>query len=372
MKIKLLFLLAIAFVTVFFVQCKENDPSPDSKFDKAGMLRNIGENVIIPAYSDLKISVDSLHYISNLFIASTSPENLLHLQQAFQKAYLNFQSVSVFEFGPADLELIRPNFNTFPCDTSEINSKIQAGNFTLSTIADLDVKGFPGLDYLLFGSSHNNQVVISKFTTDVNAEKRKSYLTALIKELKNKADIVNSAWSPTGGNYITTFKNNTGTDVGSSLGLLVNQLNFDYETLKNFKIGIPLGKKSLGTTFPSKVEAFYSQSSIELAKQHLKAIENLYLGRSKQGSDGLGLDDYLLHNQSQYNGSSLSDAIKSQLSKAYSKLNLIPDPLSETIINNPGVVDSAYNELQKLVVFFKTDMPSALGVLITYQDNDGD
>jgi len=41
-------------------------------------------------------------------------------------------------------------------------------------------------------------------------------------------------------------------------------------------------------------------------------------------------------------------------------------------LTNPSVVDAAYVELQKQVVLFKTDMPSSLGVLITYQDNDGD
>ena len=46
--------------------------------------------------------------------------------------------------------------------------------------------------------------------------------------------------------------------------------------------------------------------------------------------------------------------------------------MSENIINNQTQVEAAYAELQKLIVLFKVDMPSRLGVLITYQDNDGD
>ena len=35
-------------------------------------------------------------------------------------------------------------------------------------------------------------------------------------------------------------------------------------------------------------------------------------------------------------------------------------------------VEAAYNEIQKLVILLKTDMASALSILITYTDADGD
>ena len=50
----------------------------------------------------------------------------------------------------------------------------------------------------------------------------------------------------------------------------------------------------------------------------------------------------------------------------------MPDPFSETIINDPVSVNELYIEMLKQVVSLKTDMPSAMGILISYQDNDGD
>jgi hypothetical protein len=41
-------------------------------------------------------------------------------------------------------------------------------------------------------------------------------------------------------------------------------------------------------------------------------------------------------------------------------------------MNNKDALLNSYEELQKLVPFIKVDMTSGLGVLITYQDNDGD
>ena len=48
------------------------------------------------------------------------------------------------------------------------------------------------------------------------------------------------------------------------------------------------------------------------------------------------------------------------------------DPLSSEIMNNKPAVNECYSKMQQLVPYTKVDMTSALGVLITYQDNDGD
>ena len=154
--------------------------------------------------------------------------------------------------------------------------------------------------------------------------------------------------------------------------MLVNQLNYDLELLKNAKIGIPLGKQSLGIPQPLKVESLYATQSLQLAMQNLISIENIYLGRNTAGSDGLGFDDYLSHLGVQYGSGSLNDAIKNKMISAKNKLALIPSALSDAVVTNTAIVDAAYVELQQLVILLKVDMPSSLGVSITYVDADGD
>ena len=358
-----------------FISCKkdkQDDPTPASEFDRKAMLENIGNNIIIPAYLVLKNEAEQMDSAMSKFITSPDLTNLVALQNAYKKACLSWQNASTFEFGPAEQLLLRTNTNTFPTDTAQIAYNISSGTYDLAAISNIDAKGFPGMDYLLFGIGTDDNAILNKYVSDVNAGKRKTYLQDITNEITTNIASVYNSWIAGGGNYINTFINNAGTDVGSSLGMLVNQLNYDFEILKNYKIGIPLGKKTLGTPLPEKVEAYYSENAVQFAVEHLKAIENIYLGRSKQGIDGSGLDDYLIHLKSQYHGGLLSDAIKAQLTTAINKVQSIPDPLSQTIINNASVVDAAYIEIQKQVVLFKTDMPSALGILITYQDNDGD
>lgn len=370
-----LFLLLLIPILVWIVACGDNDdnkPTPMPSFDRKVMLENIGNNIIIPNYHALQNKVTALDMAWSAFSSNTNTTNLIILRDTLKETFRAWQLCSVFEFGPAENELLRSNLNIFPTDTSQIHSNIEAGSYDLSSVSNIDAKGFPALDYLFFGLGDNVNDILVKYTTDTNAPKRKAYVSALVSEIKSKVSNTYNAWLSTGGNYISTFSNNTGTDIGSSIGNLVNQLNYDLETIKNAKLGIPLGKKTLGTPLPEKTEAYYSEISSELMLKNYQTIENIFLGKGASGNDGSGLDDYLTYLNAQYNGGSLTDAIKAQFSTTKNKLQLLADPLSATIINDPAAADNAYTEIQKTVVLLKVDMTSAMGVLITYQDNDGD
>jgi uncharacterized protein len=81
---------------------------------------------------------------------------------------------------------------------------------------------------------------------------------------------------------------------------------------------------------------------------------------------------YLTNAKATYNGGPLSDTITAAFASDITALQAVPDPLSQTIQTNPASAQAAFAASQKLVALLKTDMPSSLGVLITYGDNDGD
>jgi predicted lipoprotein len=356
---------------------KKNKDTPgvdDSGFDRVGMLSNVGNHIIIPGYQNLVNAVDKLDSAITAFNAVPDNTNLINLQNIFKDVYRAWQYCSVFEIGPAETEYLRINCNTFPIDSNRINLNIANGTYNLGAAGNLAAKGFPGIDYLLFGTGPNNDVILYRYTTGAGATNRKKYLKDICAEIKTQTTNVLNGWLPGGGtNYLNTFLDAAGTDIGSSTGQLVNQLNLDYEVLKNAKIGIPLGKFSGGTLLPEEVEAYYSGISSELILIHLKAIEDIYLGKSSISGNGLGFDDYLIQLDAKASdGTPLNTAIKNQFVLAISKCQSLPDPLSSTVQNNTALVDDAYQEVQKLLVLLKNDMPSAMGVLITYEDTDGD
>ncbi|MEO8761646.1 MAG: imelysin family protein [Bacteroidia bacterium] len=338
-------------------------------FDRKGMLTNLANNLIIPSYQALNTTVITLDSSVTVFNTSQNITTLANLQAAFKNAYLAWQSCSAFEVGPADQLSLNVAVNTFPTDTHQISTNINSGSYNLAGLVNQPARGFPAIDYLLFGIGADANAILAEYTTDSKAAGRKQYLAALSADIKTNIQTVLSAWQ---SGYTNTFVNATGSDVGSSLGLLMNSLDYDLEILKNDELGIPLGKHSMGNILPNEVEAYYSGISVQLAVQQLKIIQNIYLGKSIQGSDGLGLDDYLVALNAQYNNGSLNDAIKAQFNTAITDLGNVPDPLSNTIITNATPANKAYVDIQKLVVLMKTDMPSATGILITFVDNDGD
>lgn len=350
----------------------DEEETPTPEFDRSAMLQNYANNVILPNYERMSLSLDSLSDLKDAFIASPSQLNLDHLRTGLKNSWINWMYCSSFEFGPAASVLLRQSLNTFPADTAQINLNIQTGTYTFGTAANIDAAGFPALDFLLFGTGLNDAQILDAFTIDVDAANRKQYLNDVLENVETNLDDVYTTWTSTGGNYISTFKNATGTDVGSSTGMLVNDLNFDYENLKNFRIGIPLGKQTLDIPLPEKVEVLYGKYSSELSRHFIRNIENIYLGRSRSGNDGQGLDDYLVYINANYNGGSLNDAIKTRLTEVKNALDVMPNDLGDAVVNNAVPVNDAYLKMVQLLVLLKTDMPSALGILITYQDNDGD
>jgi uncharacterized protein len=363
-------LITIFIVALSLVYCKPKKKSeelePADTYDKQALLVNLADNVILPAYTNFKTSLDSLTLAYNDFKTSGTQIDFQNLKQKFNVAYLKYQFISPFEFGPAENVIVRMNFNVFPTDSVQIRSNINTLSYDLNAANNLDAKGFPALDFLFYGNNQTEASCMAQFTSSANT---RQYVTDLLNDMSAKLNSVISTWN---SSYRNTFVNSLSTDVGSSIGFLVNQLNYELDYLKNAKIGIPLGKKSLGIPYPDKCEAYYGGQSLQYISQSLLAIENIYLGRSAAGNNGEGFDNYLDHLGAQYNGGPLNDAINNQFAVAKAKINAIANPLSAQVTSNPAVVDAAYVELVKLLVLLKTDMPSNLGVIITYQDGDGD
>lgn len=358
------------FFTALNVGCKKDeDDQPEpivDNFDRTSLLTNFADSIIIPNFILLDAKLDSLTAHTTSFNASPDLSGLIALRSSFQDAYFAYQSVSIFEFGPSETEVYRTNCNTFPTDTTQINLNITNGTWNFALASNIDAKGYPAIDYLLYGRNVSDATIVSYFMSSSN---RRTYLADLVSQLSAHTNNVLNSWL---SGYRATFIASNGNSIGSSLGYLVNQLNYDLELIKNGKVGIPLGKLSLGVPYPEKCENYFSGQSVWLASAALNNIENCYLGRSANGNNGSGFDDYLDHLGAQYQSGTLNSAIQSHFTDAKTKLQLVPDPLSVQVTSNPAVVDTAYAAVKRLLVLLKTDMPSNLGIVITYQDTDGD
>lgn len=322
---------------------------------KTDMLTNYADNIIIPAYTDLQSKLGALDISLNTFITTPSIATQAELKTTFRTAYLSYEKVSVAYFGPAAALLLNNYVNTFPAAVSSIEAGIQSGNynFTLPVFSD-SIQGFPALDYLLFSTD-----AVQKFA-DVNAANRKKYAQDVMARMKLLVGNTVTQW---GGTYRTTFVTSLKTNVGSSIGNMVNQFAFEMDALKGPRIGWPFGKQSNGIVFADKCEGYYSAITGELALANLSSLKNYYTGGA-----GKGIDDYLILLKKEQ----LNNDVLAQFEVAITALKAIPAPMSAAFAGNAPLVEAAYKEVQKLLTLIKTDVASATAVQITYMDNDGD
>ena len=341
-------LLAALFLGAAFSCKKTPDPTPE--FDKASLLTNLADNVIVPAIDDFASKTETLEADYQNFQQDRSAANLETVRQSWKEAYISWQTVKIFDFGPFRSYALKGAIGTFPTDTTKIENNIAAGSYNLGTVDNTDAIGLPSLDFLLY---RNN--ALSYFIDDVYAQ----YALDVIQKMKSEIQAVKTQWTT----YRSTFIASTGTETTSAFSELVNEFNRDYELGKNAKVGIPIGKQSLGIQLPEYIEARYSGISFDLLKANMMALKSVYTGAS-----GVGFDDYLVHLER----SDLNNTINANFNDIIATINGFSGTLEQEMQSNVSGLDNLYNELQAQVVYLKTDMTSAFGILITYQDNDGD
>ena len=352
-----LFLLAAG---TLFHACSGNDgpgdPDPVSNDAfKTGMLTNYAENIVIPGYADLDAKLNALETPLDAFLDKPTAATLEAVRPAYRAAYLSYQNVSVAYFGPASALLLNNYLNTFPAVPAKIEKAIGAGtyNFELPVVND-SIQGFPALDYLLFAPNS-----VEKFA-GANAAARKKYVRDVLARMQSLVGNAASQWN---GPYKTTFTTSLKTDVGSSIGFLVNQLAFEMDRMKGPRIGWPFGKRSNGIVFADKSEGYFSGLTRELAVANLTSLKRYF-----SGGKGDGIADYLALLKKE----TLANQVLAQFDVAIAALEAIPQPMTDSFSKNPTQVEEAYRQVQKLLTMLKTDVASATSVQITYQDNDGD
>lgn len=361
-RINFLFLL-VFLAGLALSSCKDPNQIQDN-FDRESMVINFADNIILPNYSRLQSSLADFEASIDLLNANPSQILLDSTRAKWLRACIDWQHCKVFELGPASDIAFRNSMNTYPVDTALIMSNINSGSYNLGTIGNIQAIGFQAYDFLLFYG--NDADILNTISTSANF---RQYLVDLADKMTTDLNYVIDAWNNT---YRASYIASTGKASGSSTNDTYNEFVYDLELIKNAKFGFPLGKDILDVPRPHFVEAYFSGESMTLAIENMKANENLFLGRSRLGVDGIGFDDYLDYMDAKRGSEDLEVVIKNQYASLITDMAAIPNPLSDALQTNYSQVNDLYFEIKNQVLYTKTDMSSALGLIIEFFDNDGD
>ncbi|HEX8656808.1 MAG TPA: imelysin family protein [Hymenobacter sp.] len=368
----LLFLVSVVLAAGGISSCKDVVEGPEAptggtaELDRKAVLTQWADTLVIPSYKRFGGKLTALKSQTTAFTATPTASGLQALRQSWREAYLEWQKVEVFEFGPAAEVSLANRFNIYPADADAIRRNIASGTYNFELATAIPQQGFPALDFLLNGIAADDEAIVQSYLAAPN---QRRYLTDVVNTMDQLLTGVQAQWN---GSYRATFLNSTGTNAGSSLSLLMNAYARYYEqVLRSGKIGIPAGVMS-GVAAPDKMEAYYHRGALplQLAQAAHATVQNVFNGRAGQPSlksyvDALGAKD-------SRTGDSLSKLLNNQFEVSAQQLASLGPDLHTTFQARNAAAVQSYNEMQKAVRLIKVDMTSAMSVSITYVDNDGD
>ncbi len=355
-RVKTLSIFSLLALLMAFSCKKKPTNEPEDTFQKGTIMENVANNIILVEYQNLDSRLATFQQAYATFIADQTQTNFDAVQNSWKDAYLQWEKSLMFEFGPAMDELLKGTVGTFPTDTTKILNNISSGGYNLDEVANITAQGLPAFDFLLY-----RQNAITYFS----ATNYQQYGTDLIAKMRDHVTAVIAGWN---SGYLSTFKSSTGTETTSAFSQFVNQYVKSYEELKWTKVGIPIGKQTLGVQQPLYLETRRGKISFPLMIENMKALHRLFNGDAADGTQGTGFDDYLIALERQ----DLVDHINATFEDIISDMEAFSADMETEMANNPAALDALYNKIHGLTVSLKTDMTSAFAVLITYQDNDGD
>jgi hypothetical protein len=369
--------LILGFSCLYACSKKGNTKDPDqtdtNAVNRKAMLTNIADNIVIPSYGKFKVKLDAMTVKSTAFTNAPGTVTLTEFRAAWVDAYVEWQKVELFDFGPGQVDAIRSYFNIYPANESLIAANINTGiTINLELPTNYPTQGFPTLDYLINGLGATDATILTFYTTAPDATKRIDYVKRLVQRMNTVFNKVNTDWVT----YRNQFVDKTGIDASSSTSIMVNSYVLNYERyIRSGKFGIPSGAMVNGVVAAEKVEALYKKDiSLSLAKAAQQASIDFFNGKgSVSATDGASFKTYLDGlNAKDSQGIKLSQTILNQFAATTAKMNLLTENLNNEVKTNNQKVIDVYTEMQKSVKMLKVDMTSAMSITITYTDNDGD
>ncbi|MEC8615855.1 MAG: imelysin family protein [Bacteroidota bacterium] len=345
-----------------------SDNFESQTFDRKALLTNWANNIIIPLYENFNTNLTALSDEITKFNETPNLDNLKLVREKWLDAYKSWQHVEMFNLGKAEETYFQSKMNVYPSDKERIERNLTNETYNLDNPNNNDAQGFPALDYMLYGSDESDEKIVDKYLLE--NKKYNTYLSSLIDKMVSNTSVVVNDWNQNKDTYINSTENTS----TSSINKITNDFIYYYEKLfRANKIGIPAGVFS-GSKLPDRVEGYYSKIySKDLALEAMSAIENFFVGKKYNSEEkGESLESYLNFLNSEKNGTSLSESITDQFKVAKETIDKLNNDFASQVNEDNNKMLVAYDEIQKGVVFMKTDMLQSLSISVDYVDADGD
>jgi predicted lipoprotein len=346
------------------------------------ILTGLGEKVAVPAYAAMTAAAVRLEEDATAFCDAPSAERLRAAQAAWRSAMAAWIAASVPQFGPIreDNRNLRVEFwpdanNNVPRSVEQLLASGETISADLIASRSVAAQGLPALEQLLFDPDADP---LAPFLDTASGRRRCDAVGAIAANLRAIATDVEAAWRPNRGGYATELARSGAeggafASRGAAIEEVVNSMITVVERTKNDRLGKPLALLDGGTPVLARAESHRSRTSLVNVLHALEALRRLYLGGEIGGEgaeEDFGFDDFLRLGGE----ASLDGEIERLFDLAIARARSLPASLSE-IVADPAKnadVSQLYSEVTQLTQLIKNDLSEATGVVVGFNENDGD
>lgn len=241
------------------------------------------------------------------------------------------------------------------------------GDFIAEQDYRRNAKGYPAVEYLLFGTEDGTEMG-QLYKSGDNADRRCAYLTAVDARAAETMDNYVDAWARDGGDFASRFDSPKADDmdwttVQDSIDAMVSQMVFvSKQRLSKNLLGGPLGQHTDNANIPDDVSSPHADASVDQMLAMLEGLEMMY-----SGAGGRSLADY-----AKFRKADVHELVTTRIEEARSEIEAIPKPLSKAVEENTGKVEQAQAAVDELTSTIEADLKTTLGASTTkvVVDND--
>lgn len=335
---------------------------------RRALLERWSTELIVPLYADFEQRSDAVAGAVEALCAAPSEASLGAARTAWDAAREPFKRAEVFAFGPYSRPEFRigPKIDSWPARPADVEEWIAGdGPVDPATLAELGVwhKGLPVVEYFLFSPE-------ASAPAQLEDARRCEYLRSTAAELVNRAREIHQAWSPAGGDFAAQLSGAGRTSTAwrtlrDAFSEIINRMGFTLENVRRDKLGRPLGELTGGTPLPNETESRFSGRAVRDILDNLAGIEVLFFGDPAR--DLPGVSSYAIER-----GRNFDAQFRAAIDAARAALEAIDAPLGEAVTTQAERVRAASARLGELQSLIQTELISALGLSLNFNDNDGD
>ena len=359
---------------------------PTDNFDRAAMLANLGDNLLVPAYTEFATTSASLATDLGAYcdaIDGAGETAALEAAQTSWRATMDaWQLAEAMLLGPAAMNerTLREQIYSWPLVSSCAVDQEVATYQTAPAALDITTKlnnrrGLDALAYLLFTTSLDHtcptQTAPASWN-DLSESERKiarcGYAAAAAADVLDKANIVVSAWTEGDRPFLDDLK--AAGQSSSSFGSAQEAVNVVSDALfyldtevKTMKLGEPAGitVNSCATVqqpCEAELEAPFAGHSKQNIIRNLEGFSMLFHGNALSGTTGIGFDDFPI----ELGAHDLAATMSTDTAAALAAATSIPGTLREALRDDYDSVVSAHAATKQVTVALKSQFLTVLGL----------